>query len=224
MSKKAVVISDTHNFHKDLDVPDGDILFHAGDFTLMGNPLEVIDFNEWLGTLEHNYKVVIAGNHDKCVSDGSGHKQITNAIYLQNESVEIDGLNIWGSPMTPAFNRMREGLAFYTRGDKEAKSIWSSIPEDLDILMTHGPPYGILDEVIDYASDGKTFKENCGDRQLISEIIKKKPRFSFFGHIHEQYGTYKPDPRMDPYETTFINASVVNEYYNLINKPVELHL
>ncbi len=223
---KIVCISDTHNFHHDVDVPDGDILIHAGDFTLSGTLGEVVEFNEWLGTLDHPYKIVIAGNHDRCLGESGtlGLKMFTNAIYLERSGKEIEGIKFWGAPMTPAFNGMRGGLTFYTNNNKEAKGVWRGMPKKLDVLITHGPPKFILDEVPRYEY-GQTFRvgeqtvEHCGDGMLASKVIKNKPKYHIFGHIHEGYGQFKAD-----YGTKFINCSVVNASYNVVNKPIVIDL
>ena len=90
---KAVFLSDTHNFHTDVDVPDGDILFHTGDFTMSGSLSEVMDFHDWFVSLPHEHKVVIGGNHDRCLGqDGIlGMKLFTECHYLQNSGVTIEG-------------------------------------------------------------------------------------------------------------------------------------
>ena len=192
----------------------------------MGNPLEVLDFNDWLGRQDFNYRIVIAGNHDKCVGEDPefGYRQLTNAIYLQNSGVEIEGRYFWGSPMTPAFNGMRQGLTFYTNDDREAKNAWRGIPKKTDVLLTHGPPYGILDEVKRYVGGYVDTKwiENCGDKMLLSKIIKIQPKYHMFGHIHEGYGVREDIPYLP--NTTFINGSSVNASYNLINNPIEVHI
>lgn len=210
-----------------MELPDGDILFHCGDFTLMGNPLEVLHFNDWLGTLKQfNHIVVIAGNHDKCVGEDPmfGYKQLTNAIYLQNSGITLYDYKIWGSPMTPAFNGMRSGLTFYTNGDKEAKNAWKGMPKDTDILLTHGPPFGILDEVKRFPNRGQTYREdeeiiwreNVGDKMLLDKVNKVKPKYHAFGHVHEGYGIFEGK------DTTFINCSVVDHSYNMKNNPIEV--
>ncbi len=218
---KAVCISDTHNYHNDVKLPDADILIHAGDFTMVGSFAEVLEFNEWLGKQEHSYKIVIAGNHDKCLGDNEtlGLKMITNAIYLQNTGTEIEGKKIWGSPMTHSFDRMRAGLTFHApRDGKELKKTWDAIPDNLDVLITHGPPFAVLDEV--QSDFTKWFsKENCGDGLLAAKVIEKKPRYHIFGHIHEGYGKF-----VSEYGTTFINASVINEAYNLVNEPIVIEI
>ncbi len=219
---KIVCISDTHNYHHDVDVPDGDVLIHAGDFTLAGSIGEVVEFNDWLGTLDHPYKIIVAGNHDRCLGESGilGLKIFTNGIYLERSGLDIDGIKFWGAPMTPAFNGMRGGLTFYTNSKNEAKRVWRGMPKKTDVLITHGPPFGILDEVEKVSEfDGKTHIENCGDGMLASKVIANKPKYHIFGHIHEGYGRFTAD-----YGTKFINCSVVNESYNVVNKPIIINL
>src|ERR1035437_2378402 len=140
-----VMISDTHAMHREIEVPPGDLLIHAGDFTMNSMSAEkLIDFNEWLGELPHPYRVVILGNHDGVVEDPSRRCLITNATLLINESVEIMGLKIWGSPATPILAE-----AFGVLSEAGRKKLYSRIPGDTDILITHSPPYGILDKAPD---------------------------------------------------------------------------
>lgn len=215
---KCVFISDTHNFHLDphLEIPDGDTLIHCGDFTMSGNINEVFDFKEWFEKLPHQNKILIGGNHDRCLGESPflPLKLFTGSIYLHNSGIEIDGKKFWGSPMTPAFNGMRKGLTFFTNSDREAKGVWSAIPKNLDVLITHGPPWGILDSVPHWDT-GEL--ENVGDKMLLAKVIQRQPKYHAFGHIHENYGVLK---MKDPYNCTFINASLVNARYNLVNKPI----
>ena len=218
---KIVAIADTHEMHRELAVPNGDILIHAGDITYTGSLGALLDFNDWLGDLPHAYKIVIAGNHDRTLGQNwtLGLKMFTNAIYLQNSGVEIQGLKIWGSPWTPAFGAMRDGLTFYHAANGiEMKRVWAGMPKGLDILVTHGPPYGILDKV-SRGVECNFQPEYCGDGMLAAKVIQKKPKYHIFGHIHEQHGKFKSD-----YGTTFLNASVVDEKYNLVYKPMVFHI
>ncbi len=208
---KIISLSDTHEFQKDLHVPDGDILIHCGDFSLAASIDGLIDFNNWLGTLPHAYKVVIAGNHDR-YRNTLLRKTITNAIYLENESVEIEGLKIWGSPYTPSFSGMRRGLSFYRTPGKQMGKIWKRIPQDVDILVTHGPPVGILDRVM----RGNDIGNHAGDGMLAANLCRlNNCLIHMFGHIHEGYGILNIEGGR-----TYINCSVVNEDYNMINQPI----
>jgi predicted phosphohydrolase len=101
-----VLLSDTHQLHREVDVPDGDVFIHAGDFTTFSECMEaVVDFNDWLGELPHRYKIVVPGNHEFFLeADPSARSLLDNAIVLINEGTVIEGLRIWGSPVTPMFS------------------------------------------------------------------------------------------------------------------------
>lgn len=190
------MMSDTHGLHEKVDVPEGDILLHAGDLTNRGLLPEVSEFNRWIGTLPHRHKVVIAGNHDlpferwPDVSRGL----LTNCHYLQDEEIEIEGLRIYGSPWQPEFFNW----AFNLKRGRRLAEKWAKIPEGIDILMTHGPPHGILDRT----EEGQWV--GCKDLRVRVEFIK--PAFHLFGHIHEAYGALGPG--VDGGSTTFVNASI----------------
>ena len=205
---KIICISDTHSANGRVEVPDGDLLLHAGDVSRRGNEYEIIEFNEWLGTLPHKHKVVIAGNHDFMFEKypKPARKLITNAIYLEDSFVKIGGLKIWGSPITPwfynwAFNRYRGA---------NIKKHWDLIPDDIDILITHGPPLGILDQTNRGEATG------CAD--LLEVVTRIKPKLHLFGHIHEAYGQREIDG------TTFINASIMDIDYQPVNNALSYEL
>lgn len=143
---RIVCLSDTHNHHDFITVPDGDLLIHAGDLTGRGTMPEVLAVNKWLGTLPHRHKIIIAGNHDFGFEREPAlfRSLITNAIYLQHEAVEVAGLKIFGSPYTPWFHNW----AFNVQSPADMARHWSRIPDDTDILITHGPPEGVLDDVV----------------------------------------------------------------------------
>ncbi|HKS27846.1 MAG TPA: metallophosphatase domain-containing protein [Pyrinomonadaceae bacterium] len=205
---KIVCISDTHTFHNEIVIPDGDILIHAGDFTIAGEIWEIAAFNEWLGTLPHKHKIVIAGNHDWLFQKNPtlARSLITNAIYLEDSMTEIEGLKIYGSPWQPWFMDWAFNLP---RGHALAEK-WALIPEGIDILVTHSPPMGVLDKT--RASD------RAGCSELTGAVLKIKPRLHIFGHIHEGYGKVEID------YTRFINASTCDAAYRAINKPLVVEL
>jgi len=197
-----VLISDTHELHREVEVPPGDILIHAGDFTMNSKSAEkLLDFNEWLGELPHAYRVVIPGNHDSIVEDASRRSLITNATLLINESVEIMGLKFWGSPTTPLL-----GEAFGVVSDTARAKLYSRIPADTDILVTHGPPYGILDQ-----AHGSDRHEGC--QQLLTAVQRVKPMLHVFGHIHGAFGTYITD------DTLFVNAALPGRDFGMSHRP-----
>lgn len=218
---KLVVTSDTHEQHTKLRVPDGDIFLFAGDFTMIGESKWVEHFNEWLGTLPHKYKVVIAGNHDRSLdlvdTEGRtleearsyGQNRLSNAThYLLDNGCEIEGLKFWGSPYTPFFSS--DYWKFhYDRAAGEKQ--WAGIPEGLDVLLTHGPADRILDKTLE--------GDFTGCYELMRRIEVAKPRFHFFGHIHEDYGhrSWKG--------TEHYNVAAVDRLYRMRESPcVELEL
>lgn len=201
---KIVCIADTHGQHGFLDVPEGDILIHAGDIEARSH-IDIIQFNHWLGTLPHKHKVVIPGNHDFYperyfdICKGT----LTNCHFLHDDGVTAEGIKIWGSGWTPRFF---DWAFMLDRDSDKLESKWAKIPVDTDVLVTHGPPHGILD---DTKSSG-----HVGCELLIERVHVVEPKFHIFGHIHSGYGTVKKGG------TTFINASVVNESYDLVNDPI----
>ena len=227
---RIVTISDTHGKHRKLTennmLPDGDIIIHAGDFTNTGEIKQIKDFCNWFSTLPFQYKIVIAGNHDLTLdpewyrNDNSwrglglrrrnvGDKGIEiirsckNLIYLEEDTVEIEGYKFFGSPYQPEFCNWAFNL---TRG-KKCDDHWVKIPDDTDILITHGPPLGHGDK----CKNG--FRAGCFD--LLRHVQKRvKPIIHIFGHIHEDYGTTTNGT------TTFINASSCNYSYMASQKPI----
>ena len=204
---RLVLISDTHSLHDAVDVPDGDVLVHAGDSTRRGRPEEIRAFDAWLGTLPHPYKVVISGNHDFAFErDPQARTWIRNATYLQDEGIGIEGLRFWGSPWQPRFFDWAFNL---DRGAPLAEK-WALVPDDVDVLITHGPPMGILDRI--YRG------EHVGCEALLEAVIARRPRLHVFGHIHEAYGAFERDG------TTFVNASTCTLTMQPTNPPVVIDL
>ncbi len=201
---KLITLSDTHGLHKSLTIPDGDVLIHAGDLTRHGSLDDVQEFNDFLGTLPHPYKIVIAGNHDFCFEKDRRACEVllTNCTYLQDQEVTIDGVRFYGSPWQPWFY----DWAFNLERGPEIRTKWDLIPAGIDVLITHGPPYGIGDLT------ARGDKAGCQD--LLEVIEKIKPRVHLFGHIHEGYGVTSNDV------TTFINASSCDQLYQPVNPPV----
>lgn len=205
-SLKVIAISDTHGYHDQLSLPSGDVLIHAGDVSSRGSEREIKDFLRWFGDQDFKFKIFIAGNHDfffeHAESDLIKSLIPDNVIYLNDSGISIDGLNIWGSPVTPwffdwAFNRHR-GAAIKTH--------WDLIPQNADILITHGPVYGILDRTI----DGK----RVGCEALKDAVNVIKPKVHICGHIHEGYGQIQTS------DTLYINGSVLDVRYRLVNLPI----
>jgi Icc-related predicted phosphoesterase len=188
---RIVAMADTHGRHEELEIPEGDVLIHAGDMTHRGTLGELVEVNRFLARLPHRYKLVVAGNHDGCFEDEPGRARavLTAATYLEDESVVIEGLRFHGSPWQPWFH----GWAFnLPRGPKLARK-WAGIPEDTDVLITHGPPLGFGDRSRDGA--------RVGCEELLKRVRVVRPRLHVFGHIHEDGGLWTEEG------TTFVNVT-----------------
>lgn len=211
---KFVCISDLHGLQRkkwcipEL-LPDGDVLIISGDLTNYGEINQLVDFNSFLGEINYTKDriIVIAGNHDFSLERERdiAESTLSNCTYLRDSEVNIDGIKIYGSPWTPKFFNW----AFMVDSAESLTACWEQIPLDADILVTHGPPFGILDKTKngDYAGCSKL-------RKRIKEV---KPKYHIFGHIHEGYGKRKVG------DTIFINASTCNERYKPINDPIIFH-
>lgn len=203
---KIICISDTHGQHSKLKIPAGDILIHAGDFMRSGQRIsEIVNFNLWLGMLPHPHKIVIAGNHDLLFErePSLSRTLLTNAIYLENSGVELFGLKFWGSPVQPAFN----SWAFNVERGTAIRRYWNMIPDETDVLITHGPPLGILDTT-------HTGEPHLGCEELAKTLERVKPKLHIFGHIHGGHGKTRRAGG-----AKFVNASVLDERYQLVNHP-----
>ncbi len=194
---KIVAIADTHNLHRHFgkepfgNIPGGDILIHAGDVTTHGTEEEVATFLDWFQLQPHRHKLWIAGNHDRCLERVNvvdrWHRP--GIVYLEDTGITIHDVKFWGSPYTPD----HQDFAFQLR--QSANEKWSHIPSDVNVLITHGPPFGILD-----SGHGM---DHAGCPVLLSEVIDRiKPKIHIFGHIHEGYGQHAESG------TEFFNASV----------------
>lgn len=209
---KIIAISDTHGLHHGLkNLPKGDMLIHAGDVSRSGSRAQVQDFLFWFEQQDYQYKVLIAGNHDYFFEQASSElisSMIpTNVIYLNDSGVEIEGIHLWGSPIQPWFH----DWAFNRQRGKEIQKHWNLIPQNTDILITHGPPAGILDITV-------RGNEHVGCEDLLKTIQTIKPRVHIFGHIHEAYGVEEKGG------VKYINASVLNLQYELVNAAVEFEI
>lgn len=231
-SLKIVCISDTHSGHNQLQLPPGDILIHSGDFSKSRTKLnaeEYIDFVQWFSDQPHKTKILIAGNRDDFMHKEICHKfrkrsleeidnvqsliiNNKNIIYLNDSGYEYNDntfkFKIWGSPWTRLYGK--EGKAFQI-STPELKQKWDLIPEDTDLLITHGPPLGICDMNLG--------KVQAGCPELLTKVKEIKPGIHLFGHIHEGYGTLVTD------ETLFINAASIDKVTKkLTNEPVVIAL
>jgi Icc-related predicted phosphoesterase len=217
MKLKLTLLSDTHSKHKRIPMDHfigGDVLIHSGDMSSMGYKHEVIQFLKWFDSIPtYTHKVFIAGNHDWVFEKDPNKvkdvlKNFPNITYLQDSHILIDGVKIYGSPWQPEFFDWAFNLP---RNGEELKYTWNKIPDDTDILITHGPAYGYVDRVIgEY--------QHLGCELLIERINEVQPMLHVCGHIHTGNGV------VDNGVTTFINASVLDERYDYTYKPYNIEL
>jgi len=204
---RLVCLSDTHNFHHDIPIPEGDILIHAGDCTDGGTRNETENFLNWLSNLPHKHKILVPGNHDFYFEKPEQLKNVPANIHLLIDSgIKIEGFQFWGSPVTPGM----ENWAFNRERGIQIKSHWNLIPENTDVLITHTPPYGILDEI----SSG--IKLGCEELPQILKIVQ--PKYHFFGHIHHAAGSMKRSL------TQFFNLSILDERHRIMHSALVLDL
>jgi predicted phosphodiesterase len=194
---RIVAVADTHLHHRELDIPDGDLFIHAGDICRRGTLAELERAAEWIRSLPHRFKVVIAGNHDWTFATDAARARALlgdGVLYLEDSGATVEGLRVWGSPWQPEFGDWAFNLP---RGEALAKK-WALIPEGLDVLVTHGPPRGI--------GDLAAFNGHTGCEDLLARVRVTKPRLHLFGHIHEDGGAWKVDG------TLFVNCTTAGSH------------
>lgn len=202
-------------YHNKIDIPDGDILIHAGDFLSRGSMPEFAKFAKNFGNIAKKFKHVImtCGNHDGVIEKEEYICKIilrengSNIHLLIDEEIILDGLKFYGSPRTIEFFNW-----YFMYPKKDAKRIWDKIPSDTDVLITHQPPFGKLDYVKRPNADGS---HNVGCEELLNKILEVKPLLSVFGHLHHDGGKH-----IKGINTTYINAAICNEEYNPNRKPI----
>ncbi len=226
---RIVCVSDTHNSGRSVRVPDGDVLVHAGDLTFRGTQEEIASELDWLASLPHEHKIFVAGNHDwffDSNAPSSFHdwrlersrsveellSDYPGLTYLEDTGATVAGLNVWGSPWQPnffdwAFNFPKDdaGVA--------ARAVWSRVPPETQLLVTHSPPFGTLDVTL-------PDDERAGDPYLAARLAALPGlRLHVFGHLHESYG--RVDRRApDGGPVSFVNASINTRKYKPTNPPI----
>lgn len=187
-SLKIVAVSDTHGYHKDLDVPDGDCFIHCGDATNYGRPREFEDLAAWMNKLPHQHKIFIPGNHDKQIILNPDLLKIfdgTDIIVGINQIVPIGKKKIYACAAMWGYGTVLDSS------------------KSCDVLATHAPPFGILDDIL---RPGARKNESLGENHILNYIEKNPPYVSIFGHVHEWGGQlYHSDT------TRFYNLAVCNE-------------
>ena len=214
MSNKLKIwhIGDTHTFHEMLSVPENiDVVIFSGDCSnpqnTLQNSFEVLTFLKWFGQLPIKHKIFVAGNHDVSIERKMILKDdftSNGIIHLWDEEVIIEGVKVYGSPYTPSFG---VGWAFNKNRAKIGR-VWENIPEDTDILVTHGPPKGVLD--LSYNRNGKL--EFCGDVSLKKRIRQLQIKLVCFGHIHNYKDiTNQGWTILADHDTIYSNGSIVTD-------------
>jgi len=188
---RIVAVADTHLFHDELVVPDGDVFVHAGDLCRGGSVDELREALAWIRALPHAHKVVVAGNHDFAFVEHASDARalVADLVYLEDSGATVAGLSFWGSPWQPAYNDWAFNLP---RGRALAEK-WALIPERVDVLVTHGPPFGI--------GDRGPVPGRLGCEELLARVRVAVPRVHLFGHIHQDGGAWPIGP------TLFVNAT-----------------
>lgn len=206
---KIIALSDTHSLHDRIKVPNGDVLVHAGDFCNSGSWDDLVRFNDWLGTLPHKHKLVTAGNHDRCVQYDLEHARslLSNATLLIDEEITIDGVRFYMSPWSPTFGYW----AWMAHRGEDIAAKWAKIPLGVDVLVTHGPAYGILDFIPDQ-------NRHVGCEELLKRVMVVRPKVHIAAHIHEGYGKKTIN------YTKFYNVASCDGNYNPVNKPKVINI
>lgn len=206
-------ISDTHNRHNEIpqeQLPGGDFLIHTGDFTNRGTIPEVISFFNWFEKqTQYTRRIFIAGNHERIAEKDPGlfaSLVPSNCIYLQDSGITLEGLRFWGTPVTAQFCNWA-----FNRTTSEIIKLFSYIPEDTDVLLTHGGPKGILQKLPGGLDVGMP---------ELAERIKdlSNLKISAFGHIHHSYESKTIN------NVTYVNSAIVGEDYKVHNKPIKINL
>lgn len=218
--KKMIIdcISDLHGYYPKLE--GGDLLIVAGDLTMSDILNDHHQMALWIADQKYKRKIIIGGNHDNILQKNYNfYSKLSDISYLCDSGTEFEGLKIWGSPWTKTFEGMNPNCKAYTFDtDEELAERWALIPDNIDILVTHCPPFDILDSVGEVTKWGRTVN-NVGSVSLRNKVLKVAPKLHVFGHIHEWGG------HQEEFGTTlYVNASHVDECYDPINKPIRVIL
>lgn len=207
---RVVCISDTHGDHQNVALPPGDVLIHAGDITAHGTYDNLASFLDWFSRQHYQHHLFIAGNHDTFLETDPAQTKAMVAqagvTYLDDSGVIVNGVRFWGSPITPRFH----DWAFMRDPGPDIERHWRLIPPDTDVLVTHGPPIGVLDLVERSATES----EHTGCAALSARVLEVKPRFHVFGHIHEGFGSLSCGG------VQYLNVSTMSKHYQITNAPV----
>lgn len=214
---RIVAISDTHRFHEQVTLPEGDMLVHCGDFCGAGTFEEYEEFLDWFESQPHRHKIFVAGNHDMVLEKEPERCRTlvpASVHYLEDSGVECDGVKVWGAPWTPIFF---DWSFMLPRGDL-IRAKWDLIPTETDLLITHGPPYGNGDLAPPMLSE---HPKAVGCVELLKAAQRVRPKIHLFGHIHDGHGVTLSDAVP---HTKFGNAAICTERYEPTNPPLVFDL
>lgn len=221
-------VSDLHGFYPQME--GGDLLIVAGDLTRSDKFGEYLHFFDWISKTPYRKRVVVAGNHDILAESNPDLLKISCEFdYLQDSVTEFEGLKIWGSPWTLAFDGINPKCKAFTKDtDSKLKRRWARIPDDIDILVTHSPPKGIRDVNLE--------RIHCGSESLFHKarsLVNLK--LFVWGHIHESYGHISTQALSDHAKMIsmlgqptckslphLVNCSHVDDRYSPVNKPIRI--
>ncbi len=204
---RLICLADTHNRHNEIPIPNGDVLIHAGDCTDGGTRNETAGFLKWFSSQPHKHKILVPGNHDFYFEKAENLSNIPENIdLLLDRGIEIEGIKFWGSPVTPGL----DNWAFNRERGREIRKHWEMIPGDTQVLITHTPPFGILDEI------GSGIHLGC--EELLKTLPVVQPIYHLFGHIHYASGFTKRS------ETKYFNLSILDERLRIMHSPIILDL
>jgi len=215
-----VCIADTHTLHRKIVMPPGDVLLVAGDFTGRGLRREIEDFDSWLALQPYTVIIVVAGNHDELFEHKTyeARSLLPHAKYLQDDETTLRpslfgraderwSITIYGSPWQPRYYDWAFNLE---RGSSQLRGKWRKIPTGIDVLVTHTPPYEIMDH------DPRGGRSGC---ELLREELKRiQPRLHVFGHLHSTHGVVEKDG------TIFVNACIADDRYEVHREPIVIEL
>lgn len=224
-------VADLHGHYPELE--GGDLLIVAGDLTEADTHAEYLKFYAWLHRQQYKHYIFIAGNHDNLIEkDEVLLRSLADTTYLCDSGTNFNCLDIgadgvkivsrrfkiWGSPWTPLSDDVDPRYTAFMLPEAELAAKFALIPDDTDILVTHGPPKGMLDLSTD--------AERCGSQSLTNKIHRLQLRAHIFGHIHEGYGKENYFIPAHNYigmcDCQFVNCSHVNERYEPVNKPIRV--
>jgi len=219
-------VGDLHGAYPKLE--GGDLLIVAGDCTTNDKDYSWDVFYEWLAAQKYEKKIYIGGNHDNRLTMT---KDMTpkhcDAHYLCDSATSFEGLKIWGSPWTLTFPGINPHCTAFTGDEELLASKFALIPDDIDILITHGPPYGIMDMVDRGRFTYRKQIENVGSVSLSHAVARIRPLLHVYGHIHQGYGqcgAYFEGAHGMGRGVHYINCSHMNEDYEPVNKPIRVIL